>query len=200
VAYRLDGTYFESCSCEVACPCGVSNMVLRATYDRCQVLLAFDIQSGEVDGVDVGGNRVALFADTPKQMTDGNWSVGLIVDESASEEQRGKLISVFSGEQGGPAGLFAPFVGELLGVEFASIDYADDGRRHSVRIGDAVDLEVEDFAAAEEGQVMTLNGIAHPANSTLAIAQTTKGTISVFGFEIDNTGKNGHSAPFSWAA
>jgi hypothetical protein len=200
VAYRLDGTYFESCSCDVACPCGTSNLALGATYDRCRVLLAFDIQSGDVDGVDVAGNTVALFADTPKQMTDGNWRVGLIVDENASDEQRAKLISVFAGEQGGPAGLFAPFVGELLGVEYAAIDYTDDGRRHTLRIGDAVELEIEDFAAAEEGEVMTLHGIGHPAGSTLALAQTKKGKINVFGLEVDTTGRNGHSAPFSWAA
>jgi hypothetical protein len=200
VAYRLKGTYFESCSCEVVCPCGASNLVLPATYDRCLVLLAFDIQSGDVDGVDVAGNTVAMFGDTPAQMTDGNWRVGLIIDEGASEEQRAKLVSVFAGELGGPAALFAPLVGEILGIEYAAIEYADDGRRHTVRIGDAVDLEVEDFAAADEGTVMTMTGAGHPAGKTLALAQTTKGKINVFGLEVDNTGRNGHSAPFSWAA
>jgi hypothetical protein len=164
------------------------------------VLLAFDITSGDVDGVDVGGNTVAMFGDTPAQMTDGGWRVGLIVDEGASEAQRAKLVSVFAGELGGPAALFAPLVGEILGIEYAPIEYADDGRRHTVRIGDAVDLEVEDFAAAEEGTVMTMTGADHPAGRTLALAQTTKGKINVFGMEVDNTGRNGHSAPFSWAA
>ena len=50
MAYRLTGTYMESCSCEVACPCGASNLTLPATYDRCEVLLAFHIEEGEVEG------------------------------------------------------------------------------------------------------------------------------------------------------
>jgi hypothetical protein len=200
MSYRLTGTYLESCNCEVACPCGASNLALPASYDRCQVLLAFHVDDGEVDGVDVGGATVAMLADTPAQMTDGGWRVGLFLDDATSEQQREGLQAVFTGAQGGPAGLFAPLVGEILGVEVAPIEFADDGRRHSVRIGDAVDIEVEDFAAAEEGSVMTLNGIGHPAGTTLALAQGTRARIAAFGIDIDNVGKNGHSAPFSWQA
>lgn len=198
MAYSVQGTYFENCSCEVACPCGASNLALPATYDRCHVLLAFHVADGEVDGVDVSDTSVAILADTPAQMTDGGWRVGVFVDAAASEEQRGKLLSVFSGEQGGPPAMFGPLMGEMLGVEVAPIAFVDDGRRHSVRIGDAVDIEVEDFAAAEEGSVMTLHGIGHPANSTLAFARATRSRIDAFGLELDLTGKNGHSAPFSW--
>jgi hypothetical protein len=200
MSYRMTGTYFESCNCAVACPCGTSNLVLPATNERCDVLLAFHVEDGEVDGVDVSGLTAAMFADTPGQMTDGGWRVGLFLDEAGSEEQRAALGEVFSGQQGGPAGLFAPLVGEVLGVEVAPIEYADDGRRHRLRIGDAVDIEIEDFAAAEDGQVMTLNGIGHPAGPTLAIAQGVRSRITAFGFDVDNTGRNGHSAPFSWQA
>ena len=198
MAYRMEGTYFENCSCEVACPCGASNLLLPATYERCRVLLAFHVESGEVDGVDVSGTSVAMFADTPGQMTDGGWKVGLIVDEAASEEQRAALTGVFSGEQGGPPAMFGPLVGEMLGLEVASITYVDDGLRHSIRVGDAVDIEVEDFPAAEEGQVMTLNGVGHPAGSTLALGRSTRGVIRAFGYDLDLAGKNAHSAPFSW--
>ena len=90
MAYRMSGTYMESCSCDVVCPCGY-NLALPATYDRCQVLLAFHIDDGEVDGVDVGDTTVAMFADTPAQMTDGNWRVGLFLDERTDEDQRAKL-------------------------------------------------------------------------------------------------------------
>jgi hypothetical protein len=200
MSYRMRGTYFESCNCDVACPCGASNLFLPATNDRCNVLLAFHIEDGDVDGTDVGGHTVAMLADTPGQMTDGNWRVGLFLDDTTSEEQREALSAVFSGAQGGPAGLFAPLVGQLLGVETLPIEYGDDGRRHRLRIGDAVDIEIEDFAAAEEGRVMQLTGIGHPANSTLALAHGVRARIQAFGLDVDNTGKNGHSAPFDWQA
>ena len=198
MAYRIRGTYLENCSCDFACPCSASDLVAPATYDRCRLLLAFHVGDGDVDGVDVSGKSVAVFADTPKQMTDGGWRVGVFVDADASEEQRGKLLSVFSGEQGGPPAMFGPLMGEMLGVEVALIEFVDDGRRHSVRIGDAVDIEIEDFAGAEEGSVMTLNGIGHPANSTLVLARATRSKVDAFGLELDMTGQNGHSAAFSW--
>jgi hypothetical protein len=200
MSYRMTGTYLESCNCDVACPCGASNLLLPATNDRCDVLLAFHVDDGDVDGVDVSGTSVAMLADTPGQMTDGNWRVGVFLDAAASDEQREALTSVFSGQQGGPAALFGPLIGEMLGIEVAPIEFADDGRRHRVRVGDAVDIEIEDFAAAEEGNVMTLNGIGHPANSTLALAHGIRSRIQAFGLDIDNTGKNGHSAPFDWQA
>jgi hypothetical protein len=200
MSYRMTGTYLESCNCDVACPCGASNLLLPATNERCQVLLAFHVEDGEVDGVDVGGTTVGMLADTPGQMADGGWRVGVFLDEAASDEQREALTAVFSGQQGGPAALFAPLIGEMLGIEVTPIEYSDDGRRHSVRIGDGIDIEVEDFAAAEEGQVMTLNGIGHPAGTTLALAQGVRSRIQAFGLAIDNTGKNAHSAPFAWQA
>jgi hypothetical protein len=162
-------------------------------------MLAFHVDEGEIDGVDVGGKTAVMVADTPKQMTDGNWRVGLLVDEDTSEEQRQALVSVFSGAQGGPPALFAPLVGELLGVEFAPIQYQDEGRRHSIRVGDSIDVEIEDFAGAEEGSVMTLNGVGHPAGSTLTLAQATRSRIQAFGLDLSLAGRNGHAAQFAWA-
>jgi hypothetical protein len=78
------------------------------------------------------------------------------------------------------------------------MEYADDGRRHTLRVGDSVDLEVEDFAGVEEGSVMTLSGIGHPASTTLALSRATRSKINVFGYELSLVGRNGHSAPFSW--
>jgi hypothetical protein len=73
-------------------------------------------------------------ADTPKVMTEGNWRLGVYVDDQASDEQLDKLVKVFGGQLGGPMGALAPLVGEVLGVERAAIEVTDDGLRHSVRV------------------------------------------------------------------
>ena len=88
---------------------------------------------------------MAAIADTPKVMTEGNWRLGVFVDDEASDEQVDKLVQVFSGQLGGPMAGLAPLVGEMLGVERARIEVVDDGLRHSVRIGDAIDFEIEDI-------------------------------------------------------
>ena len=41
MAWRLDGTYFESCSCDEICPCTWSAFTAKATLDRCRALLAY---------------------------------------------------------------------------------------------------------------------------------------------------------------
>src|SRR5256885_15584656 len=76
MAWRLDGTYFESCSCDEICPCTWSALTAKATLDRCRALLAYHVQSGEIDGVDVSGLSFALFLDTPPVMSEGNWRAG----------------------------------------------------------------------------------------------------------------------------
>ncbi len=200
MGWQLEGTYMENCSCEVACPCAASAFAAPATYDRCQALLAFHVDSGEVDGTDVSDRSVAVILDTPKQMTDGNWRVGLILDERADEEQRAKLTSVFAGEQGGPPGMFAALVGEMLGVETAPIEYADDGLHHTLRVGDDIELDIHDFESVEEGRPMALEAVGHPAGPRLNLAQGRRAVINAFGMEIDNTGRNAHSAPFAWQA
>lgn len=199
MAWHVEGTYFENCNCDVTCPCVVSSFALPATNDRCNFLMAFHVGSGDVDGVDVGGLSLGIVGDTPGQMVDGGWRVGVLMDETASEEQAQALAAVFSGQKGGPMELLAPLIGEMLGMERAPIDYADEGSRHRVKIGDLVDLEVEDFAPEGASEPTLLTGTIHPANSTLTVARATRSHVSAFGIDFSAEGKNGHSAPFSWA-
>ncbi len=200
MAWNIEGTYFETCSCEVVCPCTAS-LANGATYDRCNVVLVFNITKGEVEGTDVGGLKVAAVADTPKVMTDGNWRLGVFVDASASDEQAEKLMGVFSGQLGGPMEALGPLVGENLGVERAAIEVQEEGLKHSVRIGDSVDFEIEDIVpfGVETGEPARLTGIFHPAGSELTISKATRSNIDAFGISYE--GKSGFSRThFAWAA
>ncbi len=200
MSWSIAGSYFETCSCDVVCPCTAS-LSLGATHDRCKVTLVFHVREGQVDGVDVGGLNVAAIADTPKVMTDGNWRLGVFIDAAASPEQAEKLGGVFSGALGGPMAALGPLVGENLGVEIAPIEVREDGLRHSVRIGDAVDFEVEDVVpfGVETGQPAKLTGIFHPAGSELTIARATRSKIDAFGIQYEGRAAFSNSA-FAWAA
>lgn len=200
MAWNLRGTYFETCSCELMCPCNFS-LAHGAHYDRCRVTLVFNVTDGEVEGTDVGGLTVAAIADTPKVMSDGNWRLGVFIDDRASDEQAEKLIGVFSGQLGGPMAGLVPLVGENLGVERAPIEVREEGLRHSVRIGDAIDFEIEDVVplGVETGEPGRITGIFHPAGSEFRAAEATRTKINAFGIEYE--GKSALSASqFSWAA
>jgi hypothetical protein len=200
MAWKLEGTYFETCSCEVVCPCTAS-LALGATYDRCKVTLVFHVVNGEVEGTDVSGLTVAAVADTPKVMSEGNWRLGVFIDAAASDEQAEKLGAVFGGQLGGPMEALGPMVGENLGVERAPIEVREDGLRHSVKIGSAIDFEVEDVVpfGVESGEPARVIGIFHPVGSELTISRATRSQISAFGVEYE--GKSAFSSSqFSWAA
>jgi hypothetical protein len=78
-------------------------------------------------------------------MADGAWRVGVFMDAAASQEQAEKLGAVFAGQLGGPMARLGPLISEMLGVQLAPIDCVEDGRRHRGRIGEEVEIEVEDF-------------------------------------------------------
>jgi hypothetical protein len=200
MAWNVKGTYVETCSCELMCPCNLS-FDHGATYDYCRVTLVFNIREGAVEGIDVGGCSVALIADTPKVMTEGNWRVGVFISDTASDAQVDKLVQVFSGQLGGPMAGLAPLIGEMLGVERAAIEVVDDGLRHSVRIGNVIDFEIEDIVpfGVGTGEPVRFSGMGHPVGSDLTMAEAKRSKINAFGIEYE--GKTGLSkSDFSWAA
>jgi len=198
VAWAIEGTYVETCSCDLICPCNAS-LALGATNDYCRVVLVFNITKGDVEGVDVGGTRVAAIAETPKVMTDGNWRLGVFID--ASDAQAEKLGGVFGGQLGGPMEALGPLVGENLGVERVRIDVTEDGIHHSVRIGDSVAFETEDIVpfGSETGEPVRFQGMFHPAGSNLTIGKAVSSSIDAFGISYE--GKTALSTShFAWAA
>ena len=201
MAWQLEGTYFENCNCNMICPCSTSGLTEPATRDRCNVMLAFHVDRGDVNGVDVSSLNVAVVADTPALMSDGGWRMGLLMDSAASQEQADALGAVFGGKLGGPMEGLGPLVGEMLGMESRAITYANDGREHSVQIDDAINVKVEDFVSPLDatGAGVKVSGVGFPAD-TLAAGHATASTVNIFGLSWDNTGKNSFSAPFAWSA
>ena len=200
MSWSLKGSYAETCSCELMCPCNLS-LDHGATYDFCRVTLVFNIKDGEIEGTDVSGLGVAAIADSPKVMTEGNWRLGLFIDDRADDEQMEKLTAVYGGQKGGPMEMAAAMIGELLGVERAPFEVVEDGLTHSVKIGDAIDFEVKDIVpfGVENGQPARLVGLFHPAGSELTAAEATRSKINAFGIEYE--GKTGLSnSSFAWAA
>jgi hypothetical protein len=182
------------------CPCNLS-FDHGATYDFCRVTLVFSIREGVVEGTDIAGCKVAIIADTPKVMTEGNWRVGVFIGEEASDAQFTQLVRVFSGQLGGPMAGLVPLIGELLGAERAAIEVNDDGLRHSVRVGEGIDFEIEDIVpfGVETGEPVRFSGMFHPVASDLTMAEAKRSRINAFGIQYE--GKTGLStSDFSWAA
>ena len=193
MAWKLEGDFYENC------PCTWSNLGHSATRDDyCRFALAFDVDKGEVDGVDLSGRTFVMIADTPPNMAEGNWKVGVIVDDKANEEQVGKLGQVLSGELGGPPAALGPLLGEFLGIEQGPISIESDGKKHHVTVGKMVDFSGERAIDGSGKQVTLTNIDTHPAGPTLGIAPVSQSKVSAFGIDYSGKDLSGFANRFAW--
>ena len=135
-------------------------------------------------------------------MGEGNFTVGLIIDERANEKQTEAIRAIASGAVGGPMGRLAPLVKRMAGVEKRPISFEMDGLKRIVKAGELVDQACEGIAGrARAGEPLYIDNTGHPLNSRLALAKATRSSMHAFGIDWDDsTGtRNGHFAPFAWA-
>jgi hypothetical protein len=133
-------------------------------------------------------------------MIEGNWTVGVIVDERASAPQRDALTAIASGQGGGPMAALGPLVGRFAGVEAKPIRREGKGMQRSVSIPGVLDLAVDGIPGARQDEPIYLENVGHPAASRLALARASRSHMHGFGIDWDDTSgrNNGHFAPFSW--
>jgi hypothetical protein len=200
MAWSLQGKYFENCSCDTICPCTWSGLTAHATNDRCLAVLAFHIDSGDIDGVDVSGLTFALVVDSPPVMSDGGWKLGVVLDAAATEQQAGALGRVLAGELGGPPAMLGPLIGELAGIEQVAAEWRESDGTFAVRFGDLIDVEVTDQVSGDLPEPVRLVNVFHPASTTLTVSPATKSKVDAFGIRFDGTGTSGFNAPYAWSA
>ena len=200
VQWQISGDYFEACSCDSVCPCPTSGMAARPTKGACDVGLVFHVERGQYGGTKLDGLTFAVLAHTPGPMNQGNWTVGVIVDERASSPQREALTAIASGQGGGPMGALGPLVGNFAGVEAKPIKLEGKGMKRSVSIPGVLDIAVEGIPGAKQDEPIYFDNVGHPAASRLALAKATRSHLHAFGINWDDTSgrNNGHFAPFSW--
>jgi hypothetical protein len=161
--------------------------------------MAFDVQRGSFDELALDGRRFIIVGHTPGNMGEGNWSVGLIVDEETDSRQQEALAAIVGGQVGGPMANIAPLVGEFLGVESKPIRFEGSGGSWSVSAGAALDQAVEG-ASGLGGEQLYLENAGHPASNRLGLATAKRSHLHAFGFDWDQEDgrNNGHFAPFDW--
>src|SRR5258708_1334948 len=196
MAFQLEGTYVENCTCDVICPCTWSSLSRPATHDRCKVVLVLHVERGDIDGVDVGGLSVGFIADTPAVMSEGGWRLGLLFDGAASAEQLDRLGGFMGGGYGGVPAALGPLIGEVLGEVVAPISFRDEGGRHVLQIGDDVDVVVADIVSPGLGAV-ELHHVGHPVNTDLTVGEGVGSRVSLLGIEYTGDAPSPFSPPLS---
>jgi hypothetical protein len=193
----------ETCNCAFLCPCITSNLTAVPTEGDCKAAVALQIDKGEMDGVALDGLRFVLLMRSPGAMAAGDITAGLIVDERASEPQAQALLKIATGSAGGPMAGLAPLIGTFAGVEKRPISFERSGLNYSVKAGELVVQSLQGVASVSApGEALAIDNGAHPANKRLSLAKATHSAFHAFGIDWDDSSgtRNGHFAPFSWAA
>lgn len=154
--WKLEGTYFEACNCDAACPC----VFLSApTTGECTVFIGWHIDKGRVGEVALDGLNVARAIYTPGHMLEVPWTAALYLDDTANEGQTDALTRIFTGTLGGSPSKLASHIVTDLGVRSLPIKYVANGKKRSVSIPNVADIEIAAIVGQGEGEV-TISG--HP--------------------------------------
>lgn len=152
MAYRLEGSLLEVCTCRTLCPCWVGE---DPDFGDCKSAMAWHFDRGTIDGVDVTGRTVGLACHIPGNVLAGNWRVTMFIDDQASDAQAAALQAVYSGQKGGPVVDLIQLVGEVTSVERAPIVFEVKAGKGTLKMGDVAHAELEPYRGPT-GEVTTL--------------------------------------------
>jgi hypothetical protein len=156
-AWKVSGTYFETCNCEAVCPCVVLN---KPTRGECTVLVAWHIDQGNLGATKLDGLNTVLAVHSPGHMLQVKWKVALYLDDRANPAQQEVLTKIFAGQVGGHPANLAACVGEVLGARSVPIEYREEGKKRSLAMpAVAAEAEIEAMKGADGGDVTLSN---HP--------------------------------------
>jgi hypothetical protein len=153
VAYDLEGSLLEVCSCDVLCPCWIGEDPDNGT---CESVVAYHFDRGTIQGVDVSGLTLASAVLIPGNVLEGNWKQVLFIDDKASDEQADAVLAAFRGELGGPLADLSQLVGELLAVERAPIDHQIIDGKGKLRVSDVISADMHPYTGPD-GSTTTLH-------------------------------------------
>ena len=198
MTWQISGRYAETCNCDYLCPCPLTGMT-STTHGFCIFAMGFQVERGEFEGLALDGRRFVVVGRTPGGMAEGDWKVGLIVDEQADARQVEALTAIVSGQAGGPMANIAPLIGEFLGVEKQAIRIEGSGGNWSVKAGSLVDEAIEGTFGLG-GEPLHLDNVGHPVSNRLGLATAKRSHLHAFGIDWDQEDgrNNGHYAPFDW--
>ncbi|TAM07829.1 MAG: DUF1326 domain-containing protein [Paraburkholderia sp.] len=142
MSYHLEGRLLEVCTCRVLCPCWIGE---DADSGTCDSIVAWHVDQGAVDGIDVAGNTFAAVCHIPGNIMEGNWTAAIYISDQASKEQEAALMKVFTGQAGGPIAEVAKLIGTVVSVERAPIGFDVVGAKGNLRIGTDYYADLEPY-------------------------------------------------------
>lgn len=200
----MKGDWFDVCSCNVPCPCTFAQ---APTRNRCEGVMAYHVREGEYGSVRLERlNVIVVVAFEGNAWAKGTRiSIGIFMDERASDAQRDALQKVFSGQAGGFMGMFAELVGEVRGLEFVPIRF--EVARDLAHWRAEIPGRVKAFGEALSGpttppgarvQLHNAPGSEVGPGQVVTWGRTVENEVEAFGRKWNWSGQSSKHIPFDW--
>ena len=206
-SWNLTGDWFDVCKCNIPCPCLFAQ---TPSYGDCEGVMAYHIKHGQYGEVSLDGLNVLILDYFKGNVWAGETKVdiALFFDESANEEQRKALNMIFTGKAGGFMGQFANLIGDVRGLEYASIKFevAEDLAYWSAEIPGKVFAKGEALTGPMTPpgkRVQTINApgseVGPGTVATWGTAVTDEVNVPYFRYEWKRSGKSSKHIAFNWS-
>jgi len=198
--WHVMGDYFESCNCDVVCPCLLSSQAVNTvwpTYTHCDLALAFHIVKGHYGDSDLSDLTAIVIAYTPGKMINPDWSTAYYIDDRATPQQREAMSLIFTGKVGGPLADIAATTEYDLGIKFVPIQYNKDGKKRTLTIPNILDATIAAKPGIDGEEIWLEN--AHPFAYRIAQSIGEEARYKDHRLIFDNSGRSGFYGDFEWA-
>ena len=153
MAWQLSGQLLDTCSCKLLCPC----ILGPAEPDQgwCSGALAFNIQQGNSDGVNLAGTVAVMAFDMPGDFIGGNLTARLYLSDADSADQRRELEAILAGQKGGAFEALSSMIVKTLPTQTTKIT-ASYGENPSITVGNVGTISLAPVKT-QSGKQATIN-------------------------------------------
>jgi hypothetical protein len=200
MSYHLEGRLLEVCNCNVLCPCWIGEDPDNGT---CDAIVAWHMDKGTIDGVDVSGHTIVAVAHVPGNILQGNWTAAIYLDDQASDAQEAALLKVYTGQAGGPVAELAKLIGKVVSVERVPIRFTVVAGKGEIEIGEHGYAELVPYLGATGGQTTlsdTVFSTVPGAPVFVGKALTYRSRNAALGIDLDIKNHNGLQSTFVFDA
>ena len=165
--WEINGHFLLNCNCDVFCNCPMSlgRAVPNSPNGKCFSWWGISIEKGfaigESDKIDLSGLNVAILLEVPGPLSMGGWTVGLYIDEKASDDAADALLTIFSGQAGGQTGWFSSMISNFLGVKRCAITYKETETGWTYTIPNILEGTIEKEPGLDKGDVVKVSNLKY---------------------------------------
>jgi len=141
--WSVHGRELANCNCDYGCPCQFNAL---PTHGDCHAICGYEIDSGHYGDTRLDGIRSVMIVSYPGPIHEGNGTMQLIIDESASDDQRVAMQAIMTGGDTDDMAtmwwVFSAMAPTKLETLYAPIDFTVDvdGRTGSLKVDGLVEL------------------------------------------------------------